>query len=60
MKKTDRVNIPIQPDLKVMATEKARLLDVSLSQVIREFLREWLARPQDIKDGLEWLEYIEG
>jgi len=58
MKKTDQVHINIQPDLKVQATEKAKLLDVSLSQVIRGFLREWLALPKNVKDALEF--YKEG
>ena len=45
MAREERVNFRIDPELKQAALAKARAEDLTLSQVIRRFLRQW------VKDG---------
>ena len=38
----ERVSFRIDPELKAAAAAKAKAEDLTLSQVIRRFLREWV------------------
>ena len=42
MASEERYNLRIDPELKRAALAKARAEDLTLSQVIRRFLREWV------------------
>lgn len=41
MKKADRLEIRIEPELKKMAQEKASKFEIALSKVVRDLLEEW-------------------
>jgi len=55
MTSDDRLGLRIPPELKQVAQEKAEAEDLTLSQVVRRLLRQWVAKDEqpEEKEGQE-------
>jgi antitoxin component of RelBE/YafQ-DinJ toxin-antitoxin module len=49
----ERLTLRIEPELKDAAQAKAKAEDLTLSQVVRRFLREWVAEDEQPKEKTE-------
>jgi antitoxin component of RelBE/YafQ-DinJ toxin-antitoxin module len=47
----DRLGLRIPPELKRAAQEKAEAEDLTLSQVVRRLLRQWVAEEEQPEEG---------
>jgi predicted HicB family RNase H-like nuclease len=50
MSPEERLTLRIDPDLKRTAQAKAKAEDLTLSQIVRRFLREWVAENEQPKE----------